>query len=195
MPENNLDSKFTRKKITLEVFEKLKIFAQVNPAQFRRLWLLFQYQMFRVSLDFQTADLLIKGWVKNNALGSRYPEYMYLSTRSQRLGKMHEVKQEEFISMFTEQTGTEGFDIFTFAATASLEDLLNANEGTLRFVDDIFFKVIKLPATVWQTIIKEDAEQLKNIYIPLPRQLDKYLARETPDNDESIPDLMSFFES
>lgn len=198
MKDENSEKKFSRKKINFETFLKLEEFARVNPPQFRRLWLLYQYQVFRVTLDFSTANFIIKSWVIDNALRSRHPEYIYTATRSQRLGKMHEQKQDEFIDMYTKQTAADGFDIFDYAVKSAPEDLLHLTEESAMFVEDFFRKVLKLPADVWQAIIGGNIEAMQNIYIPLPSRLEKYLARSlTSNNGNSDLDIdwESFFES
>jgi len=194
MEDQNSEKKFSRKKINFETFLKLEEFARVNPAQFRRLWLLYQYQVFRVTLDFSTANFIIKSWVVDNALRSRYPEYVYTATRSQRLGKMYEQKQDEFIDMYTKQTAAEGFDIFDYAIKSEPEDLLHLTEKSAIFVEDFFRKVLKLPADIWQAIISGNIKAMQSVYVPLPSMLEKYLAKSLSSNngnsilfDNSIP--------
>lgn len=179
--------KYSKRVVSKFVIERLRRFAQINPRQFRKLWLLFQYQDYRVEIDFFTARSIIKSYVEKKALGSRNPEYITSPNRRQVLGAIREHKIRSFKDFYLQlYMESNTFNIFEFAATADIELLLappkeidfwsteyteDSEPTHLDFVGSIHGRTYKLPKVIWDLLLNKDAtdEELIELLIDLPR--------------------------
>lgn len=94
----------------------------VDRKSFGKLWILAQYYKYPLKITIQQArDSLFEYFKNTNDTGTSF----YPPTMGQILGKMRELKTEWFITIWdyaASQSGND--DIFKFAATASIEELL-----------------------------------------------------------------------
>jgi hypothetical protein len=166
--------KFSDRVINQERLSKLKYFAEVNPVQFRKFWLLVQYRQFRTTIDFATADYEVKKHAEQYALRGRDPQYLYSSKRSSRLGKMHEIKQKEFLDSIAHEDEMSWFNLLAFAAFQDIESLFN--DADVGLVNSIGSR-IPLDTEVWDAIDQEDTIALSQSHIRLPIAVREALGR------------------
>jgi hypothetical protein len=166
--------KFSERVINQERLSKLKFFAEVNPVQFRKFWLLVQYKQFRSTVDFAAADFEVRKHALQYALHGRDPQYLYPSKRSSRLGKMHEMKQKEFLAAIEHEDEMSWFNLLAFAAFQDIESLFNDEEvGLCNYIGTR----IPLDTDVWDAIDLEDPEMLARSHIRLPTIVREALQR------------------
>src|SRR5260221_3607846 len=172
-----------------KIIDDLIFFAQINELQFRRLWLLFQYELYKTGKTFKEGKEQYRSQVRSSpALGGRDPDSVIAPNRRQTLGALRENKIRTFAEYFDYvKMGTRNhFDIYWYCLNAPLEDLFLPpksvvtefetddtnqfyNEEPLDLVNSIIGSSIKLPVELWNAIKNHDMEYLRNVYIILPR--------------------------
>lgn len=158
--------KFSERVINLVRLNKLKHFAEVNPIQFRKFWLLVQYRRFRTTADFTTVDHEVRKHAEQFALHGRDPKYLYSSKRSSRLGKMHEIKQREFLDAIAYEDEMAWFNLLAFAAFQDIESLFDHEYVGLKRYEGTR---IGLESEVWDAIDAGPVASLSQLHIRLPK--------------------------
>lgn len=174
MDEPNVQS-LSERVLNQSRLKNFELFAQVNPVQFRRFFVLVKYNQFRTSIDFASADYAIKQFAQRYALKGRDPQYLYTTKkRSSRLGKMFEVKQQEFLDYIAYEDRETWFNLLDFAATEDIQYLFTEENVGLTYHLGVR---IPLNAGVWNAIDAEDPDALSQIYIRLPPEVDQAFGR------------------
>lgn len=164
--------KFHNYVLTPQRIENLKFFAQINPSGFRRIWLNFHYQMYRLNENFQEAKHSADLWIKSQIDGKR--QYHTPARANQVLKKMTMHKQKDFIDFYTLQTTLEAstssytFNLFAEAAFADIEMLFCPDDFALQFISRWEGRNLKLDATLWDIILSGDFVDMNFAEVLLP---------------------------
>lgn len=168
-----------------ELWRNMLILAKVNELQFRRLWLLAQYQLFKAIEDHEDQMNAVRSATSfiEKKLGSR--QFLsYSPTRSQVLYNMMLLKMERFEDTFMYYYH---IDIYQFACNAEIEELFDWD----RFVS-FEGRKLSLPKNVWDQLA--DPSTFSEIYIPLPKGLDrKFIMASSPEviHKQKLADIMA----
>jgi hypothetical protein len=138
-----------------------------------RLWLLVQYQSFRPQVDFSTAARSLKEQFKreNTVTGT----YWSPPNRQQVLGRMRELKVEEFLDLWRVIETEMGISVFDQAAFSAPQELL---KGTNQYFVSLTGAQLRLKEPEWLALCNLPKSSNGNIVIDtLPRSLSAELQK------------------
>jgi hypothetical protein len=155
---------------------------EVDPENFRRLAVLVNYSNFRTNIEFgDISRVLIDQFCRNNTVTGTCFER---PTRRQVLGRLRELKVEQFLHLWDEVSLRGDLDFFDYIQSADLYELMYRHRQ--RMVSPIFGSEIKL--TKQQSFFLQSAcdsnIKVSRFHLSLPAKISDRLSKSDSQLEE-----------